>query len=263
MKIIYSLCFLILLCSCTDHRKKGEALFLVGEYEKAIKSFDKVLGLDPYDHYTLYNRGRAKQELGLHQEAIYDFDMAIKWDYQNSDYYLGRGKSYFALDAYSSSQVDFKNATFRNPKNFQAHLMLGKAYWKMDKVKDALYAFETANEIDDSNPGGRYYRGLARATVGNKFGAIDDFTFYIKYESENHIILYNRALCYMALGYNSWALSDLDKAIDLKPDYAEAIIQRAFVKIGMRKRDSACLEVSKLAQQGNENAIYFMSQYCR
>ena len=49
-----------------------------GEYEEAIKAYNRVIELDPVFINAYYNRGVAKIQLKESQEAIEDFNKAIE-----------------------------------------------------------------------------------------------------------------------------------------------------------------------------------------
>lgn len=59
---------------------------------------------------------------------------------------------------------------------------------------------------------------------------IKDTTKGLKINPEGTYFLLMRGRSYGDLGQYDKALSDLDKAIDLKPDYADAFVERGYVK---------------------------------
>lgn len=64
----------------------------------------------------------------------------------------------------------------------------------------------------------------------------------------NSSILFNRAVVYSKLTQNTTALSDLDKAIELKDDYAKAYLKRAEVNLILEHYEEAVRDYEKVQQ---------------
>jgi len=76
--IIFSAFFLF---SCErDSSKLGDQYFNSGEYELAIQEYTEYLKLRPKHVKTIYNRGRAYEEMGIYQRALEDFLTVIDID---------------------------------------------------------------------------------------------------------------------------------------------------------------------------------------
>ena len=69
--------------------------------------------------------------------------------------------------------------------------------------------------------------------------ALDDFNMYIKTRTKNPIAYFERGYAYLNLNQNKEAVADFDRAIKIKPDYAEAYAHRAFAKYKLELGDGA------------------------
>ncbi len=58
------------------------------------------------------------------------------------------------------------------------------------------------------------------------------------------------------------AIADYNKAIELKPDFAEAYINRGRAKYELKDLDGACLDLSKAGELGHSGAYDLIKQYC-
>jgi len=65
------------------------------------------------------------------------------------------------------------------------------------------------------------------------------------------------------LGDYRGALQDFNKAIELKPDLAEAYGARGLSKIKLGQKDSGCLDLSKAGELGAIQAYDTIEQYCQ
>ena len=60
-----------------SYRNIGNVNLIMGEYEDAIKNFDKAIEFNNQDADAYRNRGIAKYNLGKYEYSIKDFDRAI------------------------------------------------------------------------------------------------------------------------------------------------------------------------------------------
>ena len=77
--------------------EKGVEYFAFSQYEKAIKSYDKAIRLNPKTADAYNKRGVAYQALGQYDKAIQDYDKAIRLHPENASAYHNRGLAYEAL----------------------------------------------------------------------------------------------------------------------------------------------------------------------
>ena len=59
-----------------DHNKRGDALYNLGEWKKAIEEYSKAIELNPKLAVAYFNRHCALNEIGEYYEAYDDKDMA-------------------------------------------------------------------------------------------------------------------------------------------------------------------------------------------
>ncbi len=163
-----------------------------GEYKKAIKAYDRVIGIDQDFADAYYNRGVAKIRLEKFQEAIEDFDKAI----------------------------DLK------PDDIFCYLNRGVAKDQIEEFQEAIEDFDKAIDLDPEHPYSYVNRGIAKAKLGKHKEAVADFDKAIDLKSDDAEFYFNRGIAKAKLGKHKEAVADFDKAIDLKPDDAEFYFNR-------------------------------------
>ena len=67
-----------------------------------------------------HNRGRSYDKLGQHQRAIEDYDKVIELDPNNAEAYNNRGSSYHSLGQNERATEDFDKAIELDPNNAEA-----------------------------------------------------------------------------------------------------------------------------------------------
>src|SRR5699024_4160756 len=92
-----------------DFKRQGDRYYNSGEYENAIKYYDKVIELRSTAG-AYYDRGSTYTELGEEDKALLDFDKAIELNPNYADAYYDRGSTYTELGEEDKALLDFDKA---------------------------------------------------------------------------------------------------------------------------------------------------------
>jgi tetratricopeptide (TPR) repeat protein len=93
----------------------------------------------------------------------------------------------------------------------------------------ALPEFDQALNIFPCHPAAHFYRGVARAEMGNLAGAIADYDFTLMLTPRNMPAYGNRGVTKLALGDPNGALADLEEALKIAPDNTDLQRMRATI----------------------------------
>ena len=74
--------------------EKGNALFVLGKYQDAVKAYSKAIELNQKVALFYNNRGYSYRHLNKFEEAIADYSRAIKVDPKYAGAYNNRGVAY-------------------------------------------------------------------------------------------------------------------------------------------------------------------------
>jgi tetratricopeptide (TPR) repeat protein len=168
---------ILTLFSCkNENSKNGDLFFSRGEYEKAVEAYTIYLNTEPRDVKTIYNRGRAYEELGRYELALKDFNRVLKVDPLNVNAYLSITSDYYGR------LNDFENTIFYAEKvlkfdetNAQAFTLKAKALQKLGRVQEALTAYNAAISVDKEYADAYLSRGSLRLVGNQKNSACSDF----------------------------------------------------------------------------------------
>lgn len=160
--------FALLICSglisCDKNdTEKGMDLYLSGEFDKAIQMFDSYLSDHPKDHESLYNRGRAYEELNQLDKALADFRTATKLSPKNATYWISSGICNIKLKKYESTISNMNAVLDFQERNTDALVLKGRACSYAGKVRSAMDAFELAIKYNKDCGDAYLHRGLLRA----------------------------------------------------------------------------------------------------
>ena len=181
----------------------------------AIEYFDSAISLEPQSANAHYFRGSALMKLGEAERAIADMDKALELGGGNIDpwmLYRDRALSYFHRKDFAQAMADFDSAIESNPRD----------------------------TISLNN------RGSVHRVMGDYEAAVRDYTRAIDlltYSDPNldlPTVYINRAMCNRAMSNRAAgvgahmldrALLDLDRALSINPNRAEAYLERAKVHL--------------------------------
>lgn len=95
-----------------------------------------------------------------------------------------------------------------------------------DRPSQLVYSLQYIN-IEPQSTSGYHYYGVANAHQELYWNAIDSYSKLLKLNPDADYTLFNRALSYGAVGYDSLAVADLNKILENDPGNASAYISRS------------------------------------
>ena len=138
--------------------------------------------------------------------------------------------------------------------NYIAHNHLASALQKKRNFEKAIYHYNEAIRIEPTYSQAYYNRGTTYYILGRKQLALDDFKKAIRTtpKSPKFVSVYNNiGVTYYDIGQYQLAIENFDEATRIKPDYADAFNNRAFVYLNTGNIESACRDAKKACELRN------------
>jgi len=181
---------------------RGLAYADLGQWEKAIDDYSRVLEIDPTYVETYDNRGVAYCNLNQWEKAIDDFSKAIKIDSNFLRAYYNRGIAYGKIGPMDKSIADYSRLIEIYPKSDKAYANRGVDYFKLGQLDKAIVDYSMAILINPKYTDAYYNRGLAYGKLGNWENAIADYSRVLEIDPNNTLAYSNREDAYKKLGSN-------------------------------------------------------------
>ena len=125
-----------------------------GEYSKAIREFDKILGQQPYYADALSDRGVAKYHVNDYDGALDDLNVALKLEPHNPYRYASRA---YIRDRAGDTQgaiEDYRKAIELEPENAVSQNNLGLLEEKLGYMERSKKRYKLADKLsEDVNQG--------------------------------------------------------------------------------------------------------------
>jgi tetratricopeptide (TPR) repeat protein len=171
----------------------------LGDTAKAISSLQNAVQANP-DYYDAY------MQLGLlcsdkqNRLAPQYFDDALRIDTNSTEAYYGKAKYYQDVNQDANAKKTYRELIKKDAFNEHAYFNIGFIYLTEDSTMLAYRYFNYATQVKTQYAEAYYYRGLCQELLGN----------------------------------HREALSDIDQAISLKPNFTEA--QETYEKLSKEKK---------------------------
>lgn len=274
----------------------GNMAYHKGDYAGAIKHYNKAIEQSSEDAKLYFFRGRAYSAKSDYGKAVRDFNKAIELDPKKANLYFERGSVYFNQKDYKKAEKDFNEYLKLKPnaagqadlKEILKDMELDVAIQDLSKaiqlspnhaelyVRRGNARFEKAIEdspmfkkmLAESNPDKTVQPSLNNNLLLQKKG---DFDAAIKenqqaYELEAVSLLGYavRKIKYLKEEGLKETMADYNKAIQLKPELADAYYQRGHAYLLICERKKAVKDFNRFIElKPNDPAGYFCRGYAR
>lgn len=250
----------------------GILLRSLGRPEDALARFGRAISLRPNDADAHYNRGLVYQECGRLDDALADYDSAIAFRPQHADAENNRGLVLCKLHRPLEALASYDRALLARPQWAEALNNRGLALHQLGRLAEALDSVERAAALQPDYAEAHNSRGMILLALRRPADALACFDRALQLKPGYGEVYSNRGVALMALsrtgelaadvlpvsgrnddaagpasgeavsrsqGLVADALASYDRAIALRPDYAQAYCNRgdAFKEI-MRLEDA-------------------------
>jgi tetratricopeptide (TPR) repeat protein len=203
------------------------------DVNKRIDLFTQAINLNQSVPEANYMRGFELYKLGRHAEAINDFTAAITMYPNYPDAFLYRGLAQYSLRNYQAAYYDFAETNRLRPTYPYGFYYKGMSAYYIGWAELAVEDFTKAVSLKPDYSQAYYQLGMAYYISNNlkkdSLGLLA-YSKAIALNPNSAETYYGRSCIYLGLMKYDLMLADADKAVTLKPDYIDALLQRAFAK---------------------------------
>ena len=203
----------------------GTIQLIVGNYEKSIEYFKKVIKLLPSHPNALYNLGLAYQQINMFEEAeVYYKKLLLVNDF-HPDALNNLGLIYFHTNKFTEAESCYNDVLKYQPDNVSAINNLANLYLKLSKYNLA----------------------------------IENYLRAIKVQNNNEDLFYNLGTCYLSTGQNEKAIECFSKALEIKPGHIDALNNLGVAYTNIRDYDNAASAYKKIIELDEKNSTAYFN----
>jgi len=135
------------------HNDKGCVFSDLGEYEEAIKSFDKAIESNPNASLVYNNKGIALRKSGEYLKAIENYNITLELDPNNPHAYNNKGVAFYNLERHEEAIENYEEALRLNSKSYftynkelalSTHNNKGLALYHLERYEEAIESYDEA-----------------------------------------------------------------------------------------------------------------------
>jgi tetratricopeptide (TPR) repeat protein len=243
----------------------GMLRYEAGDYETATVRFEKILEEDYVSTFIsrydlFFNLGYSYTELGDYEGAIRSYNKAIEINPELALAYSNRGTSYGRLGQVERSIEDFDKAIEINPELELAYFNLGGAYGRLGQYERAIEKYDKVIEINPEFVDAYNSRGVSCAALGQNERAIEEYDKAIEINPEYVNAYYNRGVSYDRLRQYERATEEYAKAIEINPEFAEAYFNRGITYGTLGQYERAIEDFDKAIEINPEDATAYSNR---
>ena len=223
---------------------RGFTYFLMKRYDDAFKDFNRAIELNPDYKWALAQRGFTYTVIKAYDDALSDINRAIEIDPEYISAQVNRGITYRQMKRYDDGLKELDRAIESEPNDKWAIAHRGKTYRKMKRYKDALQDFDRAIEIDPDYKWAIAYRGIVYREMECYEDALKDFNRAIEIDSDDKWVITQRGYTYRWMNLYEEALSDFNRAIEIDPDSLWPLARRGEYYLIVKQYDEALTDLN-------------------
>jgi len=238
----------------------------MGRYDYAIKCFEEALKLQP-DYETLSYKYQTHMLKGDLEEAMESLNLMAEMEPGISTTFADMAHILYMQESYEEMKEMAVKAVQLDDNNANAHFLLGRALNSLNDENQAISELSKAIELNDAYLEARLLRAEVYIKMKQTDKALEDISYILDLNGDDESALILRAqinrmtqnleaatedyqtiigldpfseIAYLELGSmlmeqnkNEEALALFNEALDLKPDFAHLLMQRARIKEAM------------------------------
>ena len=260
--------------------KRGSVYFALEDYGKSIADISKAIELAPTHADAYYRRGAAYFFTEDYDRAIADIGEAIRlqpyfgYNSYNFDYnampppqFTGE---YFYGSKYDDAIWAYEDAIKLKPSDAGSYFRRGYVYFLMYNYVRGMTDIDKAIEMNPNHADAYYLRGVACiAKEGYDKSILEHAELWIieSLRSETGAYDFMEIACAVKEGKGDYdeTIAELDEAIELNPDDADAYLRRGYAHFLMHDYASAKADLDKAAFELSEHHFeeyYLLGEAC-
>ncbi|MFB2880912.1 tetratricopeptide repeat protein [Floridanema aerugineum] len=239
---------------------RGTALAILEHYDEALASIEKAIELDPDDALNWSNQGATLLNLERYDEGLVSFDKAIELDPNSELAWHNRAKALIDLEYYEEALASYDKVIELNPLNPSAWGGRGAILLLLGRFDEALASCEKAIELNPYHASYWRNRGVLLLIFGRYQEALVSYHNVIELNPFDPLAWVDKGEALGELQRYDEALICCDKAIELEPNYADAWFKRGWLLGELGQNEEALASCNKAIELGVQFSPVFFNR---
>ncbi len=229
---------------------RGNAYFLIGKPDEAIRDFDQCIELNPKDPVVFNSRGNAWCGKQAFDKAITDYDEAIRLEPKYPFAFNGRGNAWFGKGDQERACHDLDEAIRLAPNYALAYFNRANVFYSTKSWDKALEDYDNAVRLDPTLAMAFNNRGNTWKEKKDIERAMKDYDEAIRLDSRLAVAYHNKGVALFDKRDYQNALLECHEATRLDPNLALAFFFKARCYAMQRNNDRAIDNLRQALERG-------------
>jgi tetratricopeptide (TPR) repeat protein len=212
----------------------GQTLLLNGKYPQAEIVLNRALALKPESPETLYLMAQALANQSRPMDALALLVRAHKIAPENTDVILLMAQITISQNYFEDAIPLLESGIAIAPQSLALHAALGESYLMSGRFEKAVEEFKKVIAIEPSAPSYALL-GLSFQRLGRFDEAKQTFQLGLKLDPHSRACLFNLGLIAERQGDTAAAEAKFQEVLRLDPNYADALLESANLRIAGKK----------------------------
>lgn len=223
----------------------GNTLLNIGLGEQAIGLHERAILLRPDYADAFCNRGMAELMIGRPERAKASFDRALVFQPRHAEALAGKGMVCIELRHYEEAEAALAAGLAIKPGSPRILAQRGRLNFDLNRLEQAAADFDAA--LVQSPRLELALRGKAQVNLllGNTAQAIAAVKILLEDNPRSDYAIVLLGACHANQGDVATALQYLDTALEISPDYADAIARKIFILDYLPEADFAVQQAAR------------------
>jgi predicted O-linked N-acetylglucosamine transferase (SPINDLY family) len=223
----------------------GNTLMRMGLFEQAVEVHDRAIGIKP-DYADAYcNRGMAQLLSNRPQAANSSFDRALAFNPRHLQATFGKGLVGINLRHFDTALAAFNAALAMKPDGAAILAQRGRLHLQMGQFDKAEADFDAALAMEPSLEAALCGRAHVCVLTGNIARAMSDCRKVLEQNPSSEVAHGWLGACFAKQGETDAAIRHFDRALEIKPDYEDAITKKIFALDFLPEADFAMHQAAR------------------
>ena len=202
--------------------KLSEYQLILKQYEESMRTIDKILRQDPQNAEAYFMFGMNFEEQGDTVRAINSYQKAVEFDAEIIEGWINLGQLYGERGSPLAGQY-FENAVSIDPQNIIALHAQADYFSSQGQLQEAVDTYRKIVSIDPQYDPAHFNSGLIYLDMDSVARAEKMFDITLEVSPRHIRAYYYRGVAREMQGNNDAALRDYEQALDMAPDYQQAL----------------------------------------
>ncbi len=203
-------------------RNLAKVLHWAGKFDEAVPRARDVLEILPKDPESRFILARCLSNMGRSGEALEEYDQLFANGVDYPRAYLPFGQLLAETGNLEQAKAYLLMAVLHEPKNAGAYYALGLVHLRLREFQFAVESFDESNRLYAEDAQTLFYLAQAKAGLGNHREAMALYEKVLSKGARAANIHYQYALSLLETNQQAKAILELEKAIEIAPDWKEA-----------------------------------------